>query len=100
MPFDASFRMTSTGVFTIKGRGTVVTGRVEGGNLKVGDEVYFKGKSGVTKTVVMGLEASGKQILEAQMDDTVGILLEGVDHSEIKKGDVLAGNDADYSWSF
>lgn len=100
MSTDSSFRMTIADVFTIKGRGMVVTGRVESGVLNMGDEVYFKGPSGVKKAAVTGLEASQKQITQAQMGDTIGVLLVGLEKGEIQRGDVLAGSDADYSWSF
>ncbi len=99
MPTDSSFRMVIADVFTIKGRGMVVTGQVESGVLKVGDEVHFKGHSGVKKTVVTGLEAFRKQIAEAQAGDNIGVLLQGIDRGEIRPGDVLAGTDADFSWN-
>lgn len=99
MTTDTSFRMTIKDVFSIKGRGVVVTGLVEDGALNVGDEVYYKGPSGVKKTAVAGLEALGKQITQAEIGDTIGVLLQGLDRAELRKGDVLSGNDADYSWS-
>jgi elongation factor Tu len=99
MPGDTSFRMTIVGVFTIKGRGSVITGRVEDGVINVGDDVYFKSPSGVKKTVVKGLEASQKLITQAQMGDTIGVLVEGVEREEIKRGDILSGTNSDYSWS-
>lgn len=99
MPVDPSFRLTAQDVFSIKGRGVVVVGRVESGEIKVGDEVYYKGPSGVQKSTVRGIEMFHKQIPQGVMGDTVGILLEGVSHGEIQRDHVLSGNDADYSWS-
>ena len=99
MPTDPSFRMTIQDVFSIKGMGTVLTGRVESGTLRVGDEVYFNGPSGVTKAAVAGLEMFRKQVPEAQMDDAVGVLFKGIDKAHFARGDVISGSDADYSWS-
>jgi elongation factor Tu len=95
MGTDPSFCLAVQDVFTLKGRGTVVTGRVESGAVKVGDEVYFKGQAGVDKALVTGLEASRKQIVQAQEGDTIGVLLGSVDKSGIQRGSVLAGTDSD-----
>ena len=56
MSTDPSFRMTVEDVFSIKGRGTVVTGKIENGTIKVGDEIVVQGKSGEVKTIVTGIE--------------------------------------------
>jgi elongation factor Tu len=78
-------------VFTITGRGTVVTGRVERGTLKVGDEVEIVGLSEEKKkTVVTGIEMFRKQLDEAIAGDNVGVLLRGITKDEVERGQVLA----------
>jgi elongation factor Tu len=78
-------------VFTISGRGTVVTGRVERGVLKVGDEVEIVGLSDeIRKTVVTGIEMFRKMLDEAQAGDNVGVLLRGIAKDEVERGQVLA----------
>ena len=99
MHTDPSFRMTASDVFAIKGRGVVVLGKVESGEIRVGDEIYFNSPSGVQKIAVTGLEMFHKQIPQAVMGDTVGVLLEGLSHGDLKRGDVISGSDADYTWS-
>jgi elongation factor Tu len=78
-------------VFTITGRGTVVTGRVEQGQLKLGDEVEIVGIERETKkTVVTGVEMFRKMLDEAQAGDNAGILLRGTKKDEVQRGQVLA----------
>src|SRR5690606_20916897 len=77
-------------VFSITGRGTVVTGRVERGRIKVGDEVEIVGIRPTRKTVATGLEMFRKVLDEAQAGDNVGVLLRGVDRDEVERGQVLA----------
>jgi translation elongation factor EF-Tu-like GTPase len=89
-PIDSTFRMPVEDIFTIKGRGTVVTGRVESGTLKVGDEVQITGQAGVKKTaVVTGLEMFRKQLTEVKHGDNVGVLLTNVGKNDVQRGDVL-----------
>jgi elongation factor Tu len=88
---DQPFLMAIEDVFTITGRGTVVTGRVERGVVKVGDEVEIVGLHGETrKTVATGVEMFRKLMDQGQAGDNVGVLLRGVDRKEVERGQVLA----------
>ena len=88
---DKPFLMPVEDVFTITGRGTVATGRVERGVIKVGDEVFIVGLTEETrKTVATGVEMFRKLLDQAQAGDNVGILLRGVDRESIERGQVLA----------
>ncbi|TCW42442.1 translation elongation factor 1A (EF-1A/EF-Tu) [Thermohydrogenium kirishiense] len=88
---DKPFLMPVEDVFTITGRGTVATGRVERGKLKVGDEVEIIGLSEESKkTVVTGLEMFRKTLDEAEAGDNIGVLLRGVTREEVERGQVLA----------
>jgi len=87
---DKPFLMPVEDVFTITGRGTVATGRVEQGRIKVGDEVELVGFGANKKTVVTGVEMFRKLLDEAQAGDNVGLLLRGVDKEEVERGMVLA----------
>ncbi len=88
---DKPFLMPVEDVFTITGRGTVATGRVERGTLHLNDEVEILGiKEGVDKTVVTGIEMFRKMLDEAQAGDNIGALLRGVDRDKIQRGQVLA----------
>jgi len=88
---DKPFLMSVEDVFTITGRGTVATGRVERGTVKVGDEVEIVGLSEETKkTVVTGVEMFRKMLDQAQAGDNIGALLRGVDRKEVERGQVLA----------
>jgi elongation factor Tu len=87
---DKPFLMPVEDVFSIKGRGTVVTGRIERGLVKVGDEVEIVGLNTETrKTTVTGVEMFQKILEDAQAGDNVGCLLRGVDKDEIERGQVL-----------
>jgi len=77
-------------VFTISGRGTVVTGRIERGIVKVGDEVEIVGIRETRKTVVTGVEMFNKTLDEGQAGDNVGCLLRGIEKKEVERGQVLA----------
>ena len=89
-PRDQPFLMPVEDVFSIKGRGTVVTGRVEQGIIKVGDTVDVVGIKATSQTVVTGVEMFHKMLDEAEPGDAVGLLLRGVDRDEIERGQVLA----------
>ena len=89
-PRDLPFLMPIEDVFAIKGRGTVVTGRVERGIIKVQDEVEMVGFADTRKTVVTGVEMFHKLLDEAEPGDAVGCLLRGVDRDQIERGQVLA----------
>jgi elongation factor Tu len=87
---DKPFIMPIEDVFTISGRGTVVTGKVERGILKLNEEVEIVGIKPTKKTVVTGIEMFNKLLDEAQAGDNVGTLLRGVDKKEVERGQVLA----------
>lgn len=87
---DKPFLMPVEDVFSIKGRGTVVTGRVERGQLKVNEEVEIIGLKATKKTVVTGLEMFRKTLDETQAGDNVGVLLRGVEKDDVERGQVLA----------
>ncbi len=88
---DKPFSMSIEDVFSIKGRGTVGTGRIERGIVKVGEEVEIVGLTDeVKKTVVTGVEMFNKTLEEGRAGDNVGILLRGVDKDDLERGQVLA----------
>jgi elongation factor Tu len=87
---DLPFLMPVEDVFSISGRGTVVTGRVERGRVKVSEEVEIVGFRETTKTVVTGVEMFRKILDEGQAGDNVGVLLRGVKREEVERGQVLA----------
>ena len=87
---DKPFLMSIEDVFTITGRGTVVTGRVERGQLKLNDEVEIVGLKETRKTVVTGIEMFRKQLDYAEAGDNAGVLLRGVAREEVERGQVLA----------
>ena len=88
---DKPFLMPIEDVFTITGRGTVVTGRVERGQVKVGDEVQIVGlQDEPRKTVVTGVEMFRKMMDYAEAGDNIGCLLRGIDRKEVERGQVLA----------
>ena len=88
---DKPFLMPVEDVFTITGRGTVATGRVERGRIKVGDDVEIVGlRPESRKTVATGVEMFRKLLDEAQAGDNIGVLLRGVERDEIERGQVLA----------
>jgi len=89
-PLDKPFLMAVEDVFSIKGRGTVATGRIERGRVKVGEEVEIVGLRQSTKSTVTGVEMFRKQLDEGQAGDNVGILLRGVEKDDIERGQVLA----------
>ncbi len=87
---DKPFAMPVEDVFSIKGRGTVATGRVERGKLKVGEEVEIVGIKETEKTVVTGLEMFRKTLDETVAGDNVGVLLRGIEKKGVERGQVLA----------
>jgi elongation factor Tu len=87
---DKPFLMPVEDVFSIKGRGTVATGRVERGKIKVNDEVEIVGLKDTQKSVVTGVEMFKKSLDEGQAGDNVGILLRGVERTQIERGQVIA----------
>jgi elongation factor Tu len=89
-PKDKPFLMPIEDVFSISGRGTVVTGRVERGIVKVGDEVEIVGIHDTRKTVVTGVEMFRKLLDEGEAGDNIGALLRGIGREEVERGQVLA----------
>ena len=89
-PIDKPFLMPIEDVFTISGRGTVVTGRVERGVVKVGDEIEIVGLRPTQKTVVTGVEMFRKVLDEGQAGDNIGVLLRGTKKEDVERGMVLA----------
>ena len=87
---DKPFLMSIEDVFTITGRGTVVTGRVERGRLNLNDEVEIVGIKDTQKTVVTGIEMFRKQLDYAEAGDNAGVLLRGISREDVERGQVLA----------
>ena len=87
---DKPFLMPIEDVFTITGRGTVVTGRVERGQLKLNDEVEIVGLKDTKKSVVTGIEMFRKQLDYAEAGDNAGVLLRGISREDVERGQVLA----------
>jgi elongation factor Tu len=89
-PLDKPFLMPVEDVFGIKGRGTVVTGRIERGIVKTGEEVEIVGLQATVKTTVTGVEMFKKLLDEGQAGDNVGCLLRGIERDDVQRGQVLA----------
>ena len=89
-PLDKPFLMPIEDVFSIAGRGTVVTGRVETGVVKIGDEVEIVGIKDTQKTTVTGVEMFRKLLESGQAGDNIGVLLRGTKKEEVERGQVLA----------
>jgi len=89
-PLDKPFLMPVEDVFSIKGRGTVVTGKIEQGIIKVGDEVEILGIRDTQKTTVTGIEMFHKLLDQGQAGDNAGILLRGIERTDVERGQVLA----------
>lgn len=87
---DKTFLMPVEDVFSIKGRGTVATGRIERGSVKVGDEIEIVGIKPTKKTVVTGIEMFKKSLDSGQAGDNAGILLRGIEKTGIERGQVLS----------
>lgn len=100
MPSDPSFRMTIEDVFAIRGRGTVVTGRVESGTLHIGDAIKIETWNGMVDTVVTGLEMFRRRIKQAGVGDMVGVVLRDVAKDDVRRSDVLTGTGADPGWNW
>jgi len=87
---DKPFLMPIEDIFSIQGRGTVVTGRVEQGIVKVGEEMEIVGFRDTRKTVVTGVEMFKKLLDEGRAGDNVGLLLRGIDKEDVERGQVIA----------
>ena len=88
-PIDQPFLMPIEDVFSISGRGTVVTGRVERGIVKVGEEVEIVGIKATAKTTVTGVEMFRKLLDQGQAGDNIGALIRGIDRTQVERGQVL-----------
>ncbi len=99
MTTDPLFRMSVQDVFSIRGRGTVVTGKIENGTLNVGDEISIQRQGSIKKTIVTGIESFRKQLQQAQAGDNVGVLLRDIDKPDIQRGDILMGSDSEFTWN-
>ena len=88
-PKDQPFLMPIEDVFSISGRGTVVTGRIERGIVKVGEEVEIVGIKPTSKTIVTGVEMFRKLLDQGEAGDNVGCLLRGIDREKVERGQVL-----------
>ncbi len=97
-PKDQPFLLPIEDVFSIKGRGTVVTGRVERGVLRPGDEVEIVGIRETRKTVVTSIEMFHKSLSEAEPGDAIGCLLRGIERDEVERGMVLAAPGSIKPW--
>lgn len=87
---DKPFIMPVEDVFSIKGRGTVVTGKIEQGIIKIGDEIEIVGVRDTRKTIVTGVEMFHKQLDQGQAGDNAGLLLRGIERTDVERGQVLA----------
>ncbi len=87
---DKPFLMPVEDVFSIKGRGTVATGRIEQGTVKINDEIEIVGIRDTQKSVVTGIEAFHKSLQEGQAGDNAGLLLRGIEREQIERGQVIA----------
>ena len=86
---DQPFLMPIEDIFSIEGRGTVVTGRIERGSINIGDEVEMVGLNDTTKTTVTGIEMFNKQLDQGQAGDNAGLLLRGTKKEDVERGQVL-----------
>lgn len=97
MSADPFFRMTVADVFSIKGRGTVVTGQIESGTLNIKDEIYLRRSNSSRRVVVTGIEMLRKLANQAQAGENVGILFRDITKQDVEKGDVLLGSDIEFN---
>ena len=94
MSKDPTFRLTVQDVFAIRDRGTVVTGKIESGTIKTGDEINILQQGSAKKAVVTGIEMFRKQLQQAQTGDNVGLLLRNIGKQDVQRGDTLVGPDS------
>ena len=97
MSADPFFRMTVQDVFSIKGRGTVVTGQIESGTLNINDEIYIRRSNSSRRVVVTGIEMFRKLANQAQAGENVGILFRDIAKQDVEKGDLLLGSDIEFN---
>lgn len=89
-PANEPFLLAVEDVFSISGRGTIATGKIERGSLKVGDAVEVVGSKGITASTITAIEMFRKMVTEAKAGDEVGLLLRGVDKAAVERGNVIA----------
>ena len=94
MPIDPFFHMQVQDVFSIRNRGTVLTGKIDTGTLRTGDEVVIRGGNGDKRALVTGIEAFKKTLDQASAGDTVGSLLEKLLKADVQPGDELLSPDS------
>jgi elongation factor Tu len=99
MSSDPLFHMFVQDVFSIAKRGTVVTGKVETGTLKVGDEIVIRGRGAEKKAVVAGIESFRKMLEQANQGDSIGVLLKDMQRTEVQSGDELVSPDSGFTWN-
>jgi elongation factor Tu len=97
MSTDPQFRMIVEDVFTIRGRGTIVTGRIEQGSLEAGNVVKLRGPGYTREVVVAAIELYRRPVEKATVGDYVGLVLKDIAKDEVQRGDVLAGSGWDLS---
>jgi elongation factor Tu len=98
MTTDPTFHMIVEDVFSIRNRGTVVTGKIETGTLKVGDQVVIRGVNGEKATTVTGIESFRKAQEQANPGDPVGLLLKDLSKQDVQHGDEILGPETDFTW--
>jgi elongation factor Tu len=92
-PTGSSFQMTVEDVFSIRNRGTVVTGRVASGTLHVGDKIFIRRGNSSRPTTIAGIEMFRKTLDQAAAGDNVGLLLKDVGSNDVQRGDVLSAEE-------
>ncbi|HVP20403.1 MAG TPA: EF-Tu/IF-2/RF-3 family GTPase, partial [Anaerolineaceae bacterium] len=90
---DAGFQMTVEDVFSIRNRGTVVTGRVASGEVKIGDKIIIQRGNQTQRTTVAGIEMFRKMLDHASAGDNIGLLLKDIGGGQVQRGDVLLRDD-------
>ncbi len=99
MSSDQFLRMVVEDVFSIAKRGTVVTGKIEAGTLKVGEEIVIRGRGVEKRALVAGIESFRKVVDQANAGDAVGILLRDVTKQDVQRGDEILSVRSDLSWN-
>jgi elongation factor Tu len=94
MPIDPFFHMQVQDVFSIRNRSTVLTGKIDTGTLRTGDEVVIRSRNGDKRAVVAGIEAFKKTLDQANAGHTVGILLAEISKADVQPGDELLSPDS------
>ena len=93
MSTDSMFRMTVEDVFSIRGRGTVVTGTIEQGSLEAGDVVQLRGQVASRQVVVTAIEKFRRRVKQAGVGERVGLVLADIAKDDVQRGEILAGNE-------